>query len=522
MNWERERRETREKQNARSRRLTFHAFLAFGAFPAFLAMALAGCMMGPDYTRPETKVDAWRLTPATAESIANLPWWELLKDDALQRLVRTALEENLDLRIATANIEEFRAQLVIAKWDLAPSLDYKGNAFGFRNTNSNVIPVGGGAAVPSTGGKDGGLSLSHEVAEVGLKWELDLWGRIRRSIEAAQAQLLSQQENQRAVVIGLVGNVAETYFDLRGLDYEVEISKRTLKTWEESVRLSKLRYKHGDVSKLDVDRFEAERASTAAQLADLERQVIQTENRLSILLGRRPTDVPRGLRLTDQPIPPTVPPGLPSELLQRRPDILKVEQDLAAATANIGIAQAQRFPQLALTGHVGGAGLQISGTSFGPYAVFKGSASVTGPLLNATALGYQVDVTKAQAQAALAQYNKTILTAFKEVEDALIAVQKAGEQRTALEQQVAALQSAFSLADLRYQGGRASYLDVLTVQRSLFESELALARTRRTQLTSVVQLYKALGGGWLPNAPAYAEPVSSPGPGPAHAMTGGS
>jgi multidrug efflux system outer membrane protein len=451
--------------------------------------------MGPNYARPDTpKADSWRVTASTAESIANLSWWELLKDPELQRLVRMALEENLDLRIAAANIEEFQAQLMIAKFDLAPSVNYSGTAFGFRNTNNNVLPVGGGA-VPS-GSKDGGLSLSYESAEVGLKWEVDLWGRIRQSIEAARAQLLSQKENQRAVILGLVGGVAEAYFELRGLDYEVEITKRTLKSWEETVRLSDLRYKQGYIPKLDLDRFQAERAGTAAQLADLDRQVVQTENRLSILLGHRPAEIPRGLRLTEQSIPPAVPPGLPSDLLQRRPDILKVEQDLAAATANIGVAQAVRFPQFALTGGVAGAGFQISGSSVGPFATFKGSASLSGPLLNATALGYQVKVTEAQAEAAVAQYRKTILTAFKEVEDALIAVQKSGEQRTAQEQQVAALQSAFSLADSRYQGGRASYLDVLTAQRSLFDAELGLARTRRAQLTSVVQLYKALGGGW--------------------------
>jgi multidrug efflux system outer membrane protein len=296
----------------------------------------------------------------------------------------------------------------------------------------------------------------------------------------------------------LVSSVAEAYFDLRGLDYEVEITKRTLKTWEESVRLSELRFKQGSIPKLDLDRFQAERAGTAAQLADLERQVVQTENRLSILLGRRPAEIARGLHLTEQSIPPAIPPGLPSDLLQRRPDILKVEQDLAAATAGIGVAQAQRFPQFALSGAVGGAGFQVQGSSVGPFAIFQGAASLTGPLFNASALGYQVKTKEAQTQAAVAQYRKTVLTAFNEVEDALIAVQKTGEQRTALEQQVTALQSAFSLAEFRYQGGRASYLDVLTAQRSLFDSELALARTRRVQLTSVVQLYKALGGGWSP------------------------
>jgi multidrug efflux system outer membrane protein len=262
--------------------------------------------------------------------------------------------------------------------------------------------------------------------------------------------------------------------------------------------LSELRFKQGAIPKLDLNRFQAERAGTAAQLADLERQVVQTENRLSILLGHRPTEIPRGVHLTEQIIPPAVPPGLPSDLLQRRPDILKAEQDLAASNATIGVAQAERFPQLALTGAVGGAGLQFQGTSFGPYAIFRGAASVSGPIFNAAALGYQVRAQEAQTQAAVVQYRKTVLTAFQEVEDALIAVQKTGEQQQALEDQVTALQSAYNLADVRYQGGRASYLDKLTAQRSLFESEIGLARARRANLKSVVQLYKVLGGGWSP------------------------
>src|SRR5262245_4240156 len=478
-----------------------------------LVVFLSACKMGPDYTRPETtKAESWRLTAASAESIANLPWWELLKDQSLQQLVRTALAENLDLQIATANIEQFQAQLTIAKFDLIPSFDSIGHALSFRNTNDNLLPIdAGGIPATSPPGKSG-VSLSHQAANVGLKWELDLWGRIRRSIEAARAQLLSKEENQRGVIIGLVSTVAESYFDLRGLDYEVEITKRTLKAWDESVRLSELRFKQGVIPKLDLDRFQAERAGTAAQLADLERQVVQTENRLSILLSRRPTEVARGLHLTEQSMPPAVPPGLPSDLLQRRPDRLQVEQDLTAANATIGVAQAERFPQFALTGAIGGAGLQFQGTSFGPFATFKGAASLTGPIFNASALGYQVKATEAQTQAAVAQYRKVILTAFQEVEDALIAVQKTGEQRTALEQQVVALQSAYNLADSRYQGGRASYLDVLTAQRSLFDSQLSLARTRRAQLNSTVQLYKALGGGWYPEmAGRKTQPAASRG-----------
>jgi outer membrane protein, multidrug efflux system len=469
-------------------------------------LLLSACLMGPDYKKPEAPMgDTWRLAPATAESLANLPWWELLKDQELQRLIRTALEENLDLRVAVASVEQFRAQLIIAKFDFAPSLGYSAGALTFHNTNSQALSFGEGAVIPNPTGVSGdGLDFSSAHAAAGLKWELDLWGRIRRSIEAARAQLLTQEENQRAVILGLVSSVAESYFDLRALDLQINITRRTLKSWEDSVRISRLRFEHGDIPKLDLDRFEAERAGTAAQLAELQQQVVQQENQLSLLLGRRPMSIPRGLVLTEQPMPPHVPPGLPSALLQRRPDILQAEQQLVAATATIGVAQAQRFPQLSLTGSAGGAGFQLNSLTTGPFATVGASAALTGPLLNATALGYQVQATEAQAKGALAQYQKAILTAFKEVEDSLIAVQKSRERRLAQEQQVTALQSALRFAAQRYEGGRASYLDVLTAQRNLFDAELALAKTQRAQLVSVIQLYKALGGGWPTAAPSEA------------------
>lgn len=461
------------------------------------ALFLTACKMGPDYIRPEEPTqEGWRLAQTTSESIANLPWWELLEDQELQNLVNTALKENLDLRIAAANIEEYQARLTISQFDLAPSVSYSAGGFWYRNTN-NAISVGDAAIIPgSAGGSSSGVSLSNQRAKAGVKWELDLWGKIRRSIEATHAQLLSKVENQRSVILQLVSNVAQAYFDLRALDLQIEITKSTLKSWDDSVRLSELRFEHGDISKLDVDRFKAEQASTAAQLAVLERDVVKTENQLSLLLGRRPTKISRGRTLTDQPIPPSIPPGLPSDLLERRPDILEAEQVLANATANIGVAEAHRFPALSLTSSVGGASLQLSSLSTGPFATFSATGSFTGPLLNATALGYQVKVAEAQAKAAIAQYDKTVLTAFKEVEDALITVDKAKSQREAQEDQVAALQEALHLADLRYQGGRASYLDVLTAQRALYEAELALVDTRKTQLNAVVQIYKALGGGW--------------------------
>jgi multidrug efflux system outer membrane protein len=518
MDLERDSREEREKRERRDRRQTGErradlARPAFLASLAFLATMLGACKMGPDYIRSETPTaDSWRVASSTAESIANLPWWELLKDKELQNLIRIALAENQDVRTAIATVEEYRAQLVMTRFDLAPSLSYGGTTFLYQTSgNATTIPGGGGAIViPGQQGGSGSTSFSNTVGFGSLKWELDLWGRLRRAVEASEAQLFAQEDNQRAVVLGLVGSVSEAYFSLRSLDLQVDITKRTLKSWEESVRLSQLRYKQGSIPKLDLDRFEAERAGTAAKLADLEKQVVQKENQLNALLGRKPATITRGLMLTEQPMPPDVPAGLPSELLQRRPDVLQAEQMLVAATAGIGVAQAQRFPQLALTGAIGGANAQLSGTSIGPLFIQNISASLVGPLLNATALGYQVTVNELRAKQAALQYEKAVVNAFMEVEDALIAVQKTREQQAAQEQQVTALQSALHFADQRYQGGRASYLDVLTSQRSLFEVELDLARTRRGQLISVVQLYKALGGGWTPDGPAERREVSVP------------
>jgi multidrug efflux system outer membrane protein len=454
--------------------------------------------MGPDYARTEKPgADAWRMSAATSESIANLSWWELLKDPELQRLIRTALEENQDVRTAAASVEEFQAQLVISRFDLAPSLEYGGNAFVYNAARNSVgipMPGGGGVFIPNQAGP----TLTNQSAYGGLKWEMDLWGKIRRSIEVTRAQLLARQEAQRAVILGLVGTVAEAYFDLRQLDLQIHITQRTLKAWDDTVRISRIKLDQGAISKLDLDRFEAERANAAAQLADLERQSVQKENQISLLLGRKPAQISRGNELTDQTMPPEIPAGLPSDLLRRRPDLLQAEQDLVAATANIGVAQASRFPQVSLTGALGVANPQLSSISPGVAFTQYAAASVTGPLLNATALGYQVKVAEARTKQASFQYEKAVVAALREVEDALIAAQKSREQGKSQEEQVAALRSAFDLADLRYRGGRSNYLDVLTAQRSLFDAELALARTRRTQLVSVVQLYKALGGGWSP------------------------
>jgi len=453
---------------------------------AVFSMFLFACAMGPDYSRPDISTsNSFRMAeePKDLPSMANMPWWELYQDEELQRLIRIALEENKDLKQAVASIDEFQARLYSARMDFAPQLSATGN-----------LPVArlGGVTFP------GFPSPFAHYVQGALSWEMDIWGRIRRANEASMAELLAREENRRAITLQIVGGVAQSYFDLRQFDMQLEIAKRTLAAWEESVRIGQARLRQGLINKLDVDQFEAERENAAARIAELKRHMIQKENEISVLLGRNPSQIARGRSLTEQIMPPVVPAGLPSELLQRRPDVVAAEQQLVAATARIGVAKAERFPKLSLTGVLGVASPTLTdfvspSTSFGVLAPV-----LTGPLLNAQSLGFQQQAVEAQAKQAVAQYEQTVLVAFREVEDALVGVSTAREQAAAQERQVNSLRSALHLANLRYKGGLANYLDVLIAQRSLFVTELALADTHRLHLVSVVQLYKALGGGWSP------------------------
>ena len=444
--------------------------------------------MGPDYERPKTEDTAsFRMAEGSPDipSLANLPWWDLLRDEQLQALIKMALAENRDLRQAVATIEEFQARAFIARSDYFPGITASGNAPAFGRKTVFQFP---GFANPF-----------NYYLQGNLAWELDIWGRIRRSNEAARADLLSKEENRRAVTIQLVSAVGEAYFNLLQFDTQMDIAKRTVQSWEESVRISQARLKQGMTSRLDADQFEAERAGAAARTAELERQMVQAENQLSLLLGRKPFAVTRGRPLNEQVMPPDVPTGLPSELLQRRPDLLQTEQLLVAATARIGAAKADRFPKITLTGLLGAASPQLSKFFTDPASYGVAGAGFIGPLLNGQMLGFQQEAAEAQAKQALAQYEQSILIAFREVEDALVAVRTARAQNEAQQQQVAALQSALKLAELRYKGGLANYLDVLVSRRNLFEAELALTSSRRLHLVSVVLLYKALGGGWSPD-----------------------
>lgn len=440
--------------------------------------------MGPDYLRPQIDVaEKFRMEPMEGESVANLYWWELLHDETLQRLIRQALQENKDLKQAVASVEEFEARLYTARMGFIPNMNIDANAPAFGTLGGFLRP---GFATPF-----------NYYGQTTLNWELDIWGRIRRSNEAARADLLSREENRHAIILTLVSAVAQSYFDLLQLDMQQDIAHRALASWEESVAIAQAQLQGGVTSRLDLDQFESERANAAARVAELERQMWQKENELNVLLGKNPAPIERGRALTEQLMPPEVPAGLPSELLQRRPDILRSEQTLAAATAKIGVAKAARFPKFSITGFLGVASpalsnLLLSGSEFG-----AGGLGLAGPLLNAQSLGFEQRAAEAQARQALAQYEQTILVAFKEVEDALVAVRTANDQRKAQQMQVEALRSALQVADLRYQGGITSYVDVLLAKRNLFDAEFALMATHRLHLVSIVQLYKALGGGWM-------------------------
>ncbi len=429
-----------------------------------LSVLLISCAMGPDYSRPDIPTsDSFRMAGEEKDlpSLANVPWWELYHDEELQKLIRIALEENKDLKRAVATVDEFAARVLVAKTDFAPQMNATVNAPVFGNTK-NVL-----------------------------------------------GDLLAREENRRALILQLVGGVAQAYFDLRQFDMQLEIAQRTLQAWEESVRIGQARLRQGVINRLDVDQFEAERENAVARIAELKRQMVQKENELSVLLGRNPRQISRGRSLTEQVMPPVVPAGLPSELLQRRPDVVQAEQGLAAATARIGMATADRFPKLSITGILGIASPQLSRLVANETFFGVAGPSLTGPLFNAQILGFQQKAVEAQARQALAQYEQTILVAFREVEDALVGVSTAREQADAQERQVNALRSALHLANLRYKGGLANYLDVLIAQRSLFDAELSLAATRRLHLVSIVQLYKALGGGWSPDEAGRERPGSS-------------
>jgi len=448
---------------------------------------LVGCMVGPKYHRPVVHTpNAFRdpaenpQLQAQVASYADLPWWQVFQDPKLQELIRTALKQNYDLQLATERINASRAQLAIARSSLFPQVS--GNA-NFNGGKENLEQS-----------RFNFLTLTADAA-----FQLDFFGKLRRANEAARAQLLATEDARQVVALTLVSDVATNYFTLLQLDLQLAITRETVNTQTDSVKLTQLRLEHGVATKLDVLQAQQVLDTANAQIPDLERQIAQEEDGLSILLGNYPQDITRGVPLVEQTLPPEVPAGVPSSIIERRPDIREAEQILIAANADIGVAKAQFFPQISLTGGGGGA--------FGRSSVFSSlmttqlgiwsyGAQVSQPIFTGGALKGNLHLAESEHRQALIGYREAIQHAFGEVSDALIGYEKLHQVRTRQQDSVADLQETVRISTLRYKGGTTTYLEVLDGQRSLYGAELTLAAARGDEYRSLVQLYKALGGGW--------------------------
>ena len=459
------------------------------------AIMLSGCMVGPNYHRPVVQTpttfrgpDESQHAEAQAKSFADLPWWEVFHDSQLQELIRTALKQNYDLQLAVERVNAARAQVGIVR--------------------SNELPMVSVNPEFSGGKTDQGIKSNIFTLAADVVFQVDLFGRYRRATEAARAQLLGTQDAQQTVILTLVSDVASDYFLLSDLDLQLQIAKETVRTQEDSVKLTELRLQHGVATTLDVLQARQVLDTANAQIPDLERQIGQTEDAINILLGNYPQGVPRGTTLGietakgwqwSETLPPQLPAGLPSTLLERRPDIREAEQNLVAANANIGVAKAMFFPQISLLGSGGGSWGHSTflGSSIGaPLGVGSYAASAAQPIFQGGALRNNLRYAKSQDRQALISYQQTIQRAFGDVSDALIGYDKYHGVRERQEQTVKDLQASVDVSLMRYKGGTANYLEVLDSQRSLFQAELTLAQARNNEYQGLVQLYKALGGGW--------------------------
>jgi multidrug efflux system outer membrane protein len=451
------------------------------------AALFGGCTVGPNYHRPVVQTPATyrdlngnaQIQPQVA-SYADLPWWQVFQDPQLQELVRMALKQNYDLQLATERITAARAQVAITRSNLFPQVSGSGNFLGGKD--------------PTSQSRFNFLNLGADAA-----FQLDFFGKLRRATEAARAQLLATEDAKQVVVLTLVSDVASDYFMLLQLDLQLQITRNTVAAQEASVKLTNLRVQHGVATKLEVLQAQEVLDTANAQIPDLERQIAQQENAISILLGNYPQAVPRGRPLVEQQLPPEVPPGLPSALLERRPDIRQAEQILVAANAEIGVARAQFFPQISLTGSGGGAfgrSSIFSGLMGSQIGVWSYGAQASQPIFTGGALRGNLKLAESQHQQALIAYRQAIQHAFGDVSDAVIAYQKFHEVRVRQEESVADLEESVRLSNMRYKGGTTTYLEVLDGQRSLFSAQLTLANARGAEYQSLVQLYRALGGGW--------------------------
>ena len=467
--------------------------LVFGAVKKLLCslsvfLLLSACSVGPDYVRPPLEMpDQWRLGLAEAQGISNLLWWEQFNDPELSELIKVALDENKDLRIATATVEEFYAQFGATRSQLFPQTGLSSTYTRTRGSTTGVIP------------SDGRIFNSY-VGDLNLSWEIDLWGRIRRATEAAKADLLSQEDARRAVLLTVVSSVATSYVRLRQLDRQLEIAQGTLTSRKGAYKVAKERFDAGLTSELDLRQAEAELADTETRIPIIEKQVSQAENLLSILVGRNPGTIRRGRSIDEINLTKAIPSGIPSAILEQRPDIVAAEERLIAANARIGAVRAEYFPTFSLTGLFGFASRDLSDWLHSPSRQWQYGPGINLPLFNAGAVGNRVEVAKAQHAQALVGYQKAIQNGLREVEDSLVGRRKSLEEQTARERQVKVLSRYLELAQASYKEGQTAYLDVLDAQRKLFEGEIQLTSAQGDAVLSVIELYRALGGGWIVEA----------------------
>jgi multidrug efflux system outer membrane protein len=468
-----------------------------------ILLATAGCAVGPRYTRPDVKLpDTHRGATETAAdraSLADLEWAALFDDPALTALVTTALRENFDLRIAAERVQQARAVARIADSERYPTIGASAGVATRGASREGATPIAEGVDRDVTFGEAG----------VSFSWELDVWGRVRSQSEAARARYLASEEGRRAVATILVGDVIETYLSLRALDLELDIARRTTDVASEGLRLTRARQERGVGNNLDVRQAEQLLYIARGQVAAAERAIAQREHALSLLLGQAPGDIARGRALEALAAPPQVPAGLPSALLERRPDIRQVEQELIAATADIGAAKAEYFPRISLTGLLGVQSRSLAGLVSSGAGLWSAGLGAAAPIFNAGRTGANVRYAEAVQRELIVRYQRSIHGALRDVADALSAYRKTGDQRLEQQQLVEALAASARLSRQRYEGGIDNYLQVLDAQRNLFQGELDLARLRQQELASVVQLYRALGGGWTPGTAAIvAAPTS--------------
>jgi multidrug efflux system outer membrane protein len=457
------------------------------------AVLLAGCALGPNYRQPVLPPPAsYRFDSGDGtNSLGDLPWWQVFKDPILQELIRVALTNNYDLKRAAARVEQARQQVTVARSPLFPQIGYGGDVGRGKNATFN-----------SLAGLNGATESSAQV-NLNAVWEIDFWGRVRRLTEAARAQFLATEEARRGVTITLVGDVATSYFSLLDLDQELLILRAATNAYAGSYRIFDERRIQGVASRLETDRAAAALANAAALIPQLELQIATTENQINLLLGRTPGPVPRG-SLTNLPPLPEVPAGLPADLLRRRPDIMASEQLLIAANANVGASFASFFPQIGLTTFLGKVSPEVSAFTSGSANAWNVGATLAGPLFQGGKLRAQYKSAIGAFEEAKAAYEQSVLVGVREVSDALIARQKLAESGVFIKQAVDALEGSVDLATARYLNGKSSYFEVLEAQQQLYPSQRSQVQTQVSQLISVVQLYKVLGGGWQVQTPTPA------------------